>query len=125
MKPIKGEHPYMFVEGVYAEGQMGWRDVECVHACIRRNESSSGYSEIFGGAERIRKDRELRRNFLRYLEERGLAGVRLVISDKASGLVDALGDFYPAAKWQRCVVHWYRNAFGKCPARHARAVATC
>ena len=43
-----------------------------------------------------------------------------MISDKASGLVDALGDFYPAAKWQRCVVHWYRNAFGKCPARYAR-----
>lgn len=49
--------------------------------------------------------------------------MRLVVSDKASSLVDALGDFFPDAKWQRCVVHWYRNAFGKCPARNARAVA--
>ena len=49
--------------------------------------------------------------------------MRLVISDEASGLADALGDLYPDAKWQRCIVHWYRNAFGKCPARNARAVA--
>ena len=50
------------------------------------------------------------RNFFRYLKDRGLKGVKLVISDKASGLVDVLGDFFPAAQWQRCVVHWYRNA---------------
>ncbi len=50
-------------------------------------------------------------------------GVKLVISDKASGLVEVLGDFFPEAKWQRCVVHWYRNAFVKCPYKHAKSVA--
>jgi transposase-like protein len=30
----------------------------------------------------------------------------LVISDKSLGLLEALGEFYPQAKWQRCVVHF-------------------
>ena len=56
------------------------------------------------------------------MNERGLNGVKLVISDKASGLVEVLGDFFPEAKWQRCIVHWYRNAFSKCPRKHVRDV---
>ncbi|MBR2426834.1 MAG: transposase [Lentisphaeria bacterium] len=31
--------------------------------------------------------------------------------------------FFPEAKWQHCVVHWYRNAFVKCPYKHAKSVA--
>ena len=34
-----------------------------------------------------------------------------------------IGDFFPEAKWQRCVVHWYRNAFTQCPWKHVRDVA--
>jgi hypothetical protein len=34
-------------------------------------------------------------------------GVVLVISDKCLGLVEALGEFYPEADWQRCMVHWF------------------
>ncbi|MFY9148313.1 MAG: transposase, partial [Smithellaceae bacterium] len=42
--------------------------------------------------------------FLRHLKKRGLKGVRLFVSDKCLGLVESLADFYPTAKWQRCVV---------------------
>ena len=45
------------------------------------------------------------------------------LKDKSTGLVEALGDFFPEAKWQRCVVHWYRNAFAKCPKRKTGLVA--
>ncbi|NLN38656.1 MAG: hypothetical protein GX155_03585 [Smithella sp.] len=45
------------------------------------------------------------------LKTRGLKGVRLFVSDKCLGLVESLADFYPQAKWQRCVVHFYRNVF--------------
>jgi transposase-like protein len=38
---------------------------------------------------------------LRYLKERGLSGVRLITSDKCIGLVEALGEFFPEAQWQR------------------------
>ncbi|RRD68432.1 MULTISPECIES: transposase, partial [unclassified Desulfovibrio] len=55
------------------------------------------------------------RQFLRYLRERGLERIRLVVSDKSLGLLEALGEFYPAAAWQRCVVHFYRNVLHVVP----------
>ena len=39
-----------------------------------------------------------------------LKGVRVIVSDKCLGLYEIIGDFFPDAKWQRCIVHWYRNA---------------
>jgi putative transposase len=38
------------------------------------------------------------------LKERGLKGVQVFVSDKCLGLVENLADFYPEAKWQRCIV---------------------
>jgi transposase-like protein len=45
-----------------------------------------------------------------------------VISDKCLGLVEALGEFYPEAAWQRCVVHFYRNVMRVVPAGKVREV---
>ena len=53
--------------------------------------------------------------FLRHLKSRGLSGVQMFISDACLGLVESLGDFYPEALWQRCVVHFYRNVFSYVP----------
>src|SRR5262249_19505163 len=58
-----------------------------------------------------------------YLKERGLKGVRLIVSDKCVGLVEALPDFYPDAAWQRCVVHFYRNVFTTVPREKGKEVA--
>jgi hypothetical protein len=48
--------------------------------------------------------------------------VRLVISDKCLGLVEALGKCFPEARWQRCVVHWYRNVMWVVPTGKVREV---
>jgi transposase-like protein len=48
--------------------------------------------------------------------------VALVISDKCLGLVEALGEFYPEAAWQRCMVHWFRNVLTVVPTSKAREV---
>jgi len=61
--------------------------------------------------------------FLRHLKKRGLRGVRLIVSDKCLGLVESLGEFYPEARWQRCVVHWYRNVFSDVPKARVKDVA--
>ena len=53
--------------------------------------------------------------FLKHLKQRGLKGVDLIISDACLGLVESMGDFYPDAKWQRCIVHFYRNVFSAVP----------
>jgi transposase-like protein len=71
----------------------------------------------------MKEDKESWRNFLRYLKERGLKGVNLVISDKCLGLVEILGEFYPEAQWQRCMVHWYRNVFSVVPRGRRKEVA--
>jgi transposase-like protein len=57
------------------------------------------------------------------LKDRGLKGVRLIVSDKCLGLVEALGEFFPEAKWQRCMVHWYRNVFTAVPKGKVKTVA--
>jgi putative transposase len=48
--------------------------------------------------------------------------VGLFISDKCVGLVEALGAFYPEARWQRCVVHFYRNVLTAVPKGKVREV---
>ena len=89
--------------------------------CIGVNQE--GCREILGVAEGAREDTESWRSFLRYLKQRGLSGVDLIISDKSLGLVDVLGEFYPKAQWQRCVVHFYRNVFTVIPKGKRKEVA--
>ena len=67
--------------------------------------NDEGYREILSFAEGSRENKESWTNFLRYLKDRGLAGVKLIVSDKCSKQHGIIGDFSPDAKWQRCVVH--------------------
>ena len=122
MQPISGTHPYVFVDGVYLKRSWGG-EVQNVSVLVAVGVNEEGYREILGVAEGSREDKESWRNFLRYLKERGLKGVKLVVSDKCLGLYEIVGDFFPDAKWQRCVVHWYRNVFTMCPWKHLRDIA--
>jgi transposase-like protein len=74
-----------------------------------------GYRHILGVAEGDKEDRSGWLGFLRQLKDRGLNGVQLIISDACVGLVDAAAEVFPDARWQRCVVHWYRNVFSLVP----------
>jgi putative transposase len=56
------------------------------------------------------------------LKERGLARLELFISHKGLGLVEAIGEFYPEAAWQRCTVHWFRNVLTAIPTGKAQEV---
>jgi transposase-like protein len=76
---------------------------------------TDGYRQILGVAEGEKEDLEGWCGFLRHLKDRGLQGVRLIISDACRGLVEAAGELYPEADWQRCVVHFYRNVFSHVP----------
>ena len=62
--------------------------------------------------------------FLKHLKERGLAGVQLIIWDACLGLAESAAEFFPEARWQRCIVHWYRNIFSHVPACAHRMIAT-
>ena len=85
--------------------------------------NQDGYREIIGAAEGLKEDIESWKNFLVWLKERGLDGVKLVVGDKALGMVEAIGQVFPDAKYQRCTVHFYRNVFSVVPKQRVKAVA--
>jgi transposase-like protein len=121
-RPIEGEYAYVFLDGIWLKRSWGG-EVENVAVLVAIGVGSDGYRQILGVCEGTKEDKESWRNFLRHLKERGLRGVRLVISDKCLGLVEAVGEFFPEAKWQRCMVHWYRNVFTEVPKAKQKAVA--
>jgi putative transposase len=121
-RPIEGEHPYLFVDGVWLKRSWGG-EVRNLAVLVALAVSADGHREILGVVEGCKEDGESWRSFLRHLKERGLRGVHLVISDKCLGLVEALGEVYPEAAWQRCMVHWYRNVFTVVPRGRAKDVA--
>jgi len=86
--------------------------------------NNDGFREIIGVAEGSKEDKESWSGFLRYLKSRGLENIDLIISDKSFGLLEVIPDFYPKAKWQRCMVHFYRNVFFVVPHGKVKEVAT-
>jgi putative transposase len=120
-RAIAGEHPYVYLDGVWLSREFGG-EVRPVAVLVAIGVNAEGFREILGVAEGAKEDAESWRGFLRHLKGRGLKGVRLVVSDKCLGLVEALGEFFPEARWQRCVVHWYRNVMRVVPTAKVREV---
>jgi putative transposase len=121
-RPIEGEHVYVYLDGIWLKRSWGG-EVRNVAVLVAIGVSSEGHREILGVVEGTKEDRESWRNFLRHLKQRGLRGVQLFVSDKCLGLVEALGEFYPEAQWQRCMVHWYRNVWTAVPKGKVKEVA--
>jgi len=121
-KGLKGQYPFIYLDGISLKRSWGG-EVKNVSVLVCIGVNQEGYREILGVAEGAREDRESWRSFLRYMKQRGLKGVELVISDKSLGLIEVLGEFYPKAQWQRCVVHFYRNVFTVVPKGKRKEVA--
>ena len=122
MKPLEGKHPYIFLDGLWLKRSWGG-EVRNVSVLVAVGVNEDGYREILGVAEGAKEDKESWRNFLRYLKDRGLKGVNLVVSDKCLGLVEALAEFYPDSDWQRCTVHFYRNVWTMVPSGKVKEVS--
>lgn len=121
-RPIEGEHAYVYLDGIWLKRSWGG-EVRNVAVLVAVGVDADGFREILGVAEGAKEDKESWRNFLRYLKGRGLKGVQLVISDKCLGLLEALGEFYPEAQWQRCMFHWHRNVSRVVPRGRRKEVA--
>jgi hypothetical protein len=66
----------------------------------------------------LMESRSAWKDLLPGLKKRGLRGVELVVSDDHAGLVAAIGEVVPEADWQRCYVHFLRNALDHLPLKH-------
>jgi len=122
-RPIKGSHPYVFVDGICLKRSWGG-EVRNVSVLIAIGVAEDGFREVIGVAEGAKEDKEGWGAFLRSLKDRGLSGVQLVVSDKCLGLVESIAEVFPDAGWQRCIVHFYRNVFTRVPKGKVRDVAT-
>jgi transposase-like protein len=120
-RPLTGEYPYVYLDGIWLKRCWG-EEVEPMSVLVAIGVNLEGHREIIGVQVGSKEDKESWRKFLTYLKGRGLQGVRLVISDKCMGLVESLPDFFPKAKWQRCMVHFYRNIMTDVPRKKLREV---
>ena len=119
---IEGEHPYLYLDGIVMK--RSWAgEVRNVSLLVASAVNSEGFREILGICEGAKEDKSGWSAFLRHLVDRGLKGVQLVISDACRGLVESVADFLPEARYQRCMVHFYRNVFSHVPAGKLREVA--
>jgi putative transposase len=113
-QPITGSHPYVYLDGIWLKRSWGG-EVKNVAVLVAIGVNADGMRAILGVEEGKKEDKDSWLNFMRRLKERGLRGVRLLISDKCLGLVESLGDVFPEAAWQRCIVHFYRNVLSHVP----------
>lgn len=113
-RPIEGRVPYVYLDGIVLKRTWAG-EVRNVSVLVATGVSSTGHRKILGVAEGHKEDKAGWSGFLRHLKERGLAGVKLIISDACLGLVESAAEFYPETQWQRCTVHFYRNIFSVVP----------
>ena len=121
-RPIEGEYPYVYLDGTVLKKSWGG-EVRNISFLVAVGVSSDGFRDILGVAEGAKEDKSGWSSFLGYLKKRGLKGVRLFITDKNMGMVESIAEYYPEARWQRCIVHYYRNVFSLVPNGKVKEVA--
>ena len=104
--------PYLFLDATYCKVRLNSRVVSQA-VVIATGVSADGRREVLGCATGNSETEDFWTEFLRDLRDRGLTGVQLVISDAHRGLTNAIGTVMQGVGWQRCRVHFMRNALAK------------
>src|SRR5690242_8555815 len=112
-RPLTGEWPYLWLDATYLKVREGGRIVS-IAAIIAVAVNTEGRREIVGLGIGPSEAEPFWSNFIKGLVKRGLKGVKLVISDAHDGLRLAITRVL-SASWQRCRVHWMRNALAHVP----------
>lgn len=114
--------PYVYLDATYVKARVDHRIVSQA-VVIATGVTQDGGREVLGVMVGDSETEAFWATFLRSLRDRGLSGVRLVISDSHSGLVKAIRKVMLGAAWQRCRVHFVRNVFSVIPKGAAEMVA--
>lgn len=122
LRPLTREYRYVYIDGIYLKRSWG-NSFENVAIMVAIGVNDEGYREVIGCAEGFTESKECWAEFLSWLKSRGLRGVRMFTGDKDSGMVGALAEVFPDAKYQRCTVHFYRNVLAKVPKSKRSQVA--
>lgn len=110
-----GEHyPYLILDARYEKvREEGVIQSQAVLVALGIN--WDGQRQVLGVELANRESQSSWREFLLQLKQRGLAGVEFVVSDDHAGLKKAIAEIIPEAAWQRCYVHFLRNALDYLP----------
>jgi len=113
-RPLDEAYPYLILDARYERvregGVVGRRAV-----LIAIGINHDGRRCVLGVELANRESRTSWRDFLARLTERGLHGVEFVVSDDHEGLKQAVIQTFVGALWQRCYVHFLRNALDHLP----------
>ncbi len=114
-RPLEGSYPYVWVDATYVKARQDGRVVSQAVIIAVGVKAQTGEREVLGLDVGPSEDEAFWSAFLRSLVARGLSGVRLVTSDAHRGLKSAIEAVLPGASWQRCRVHFMRNALSLVP----------
>jgi putative transposase len=120
-RPIEGEWPYLWLDATYVKVRQNSRVVSAA-VIVAVGVNSDGRREVLGLDIGASEAEAFWTAFLRKLRQRGLRGVKLVISDAHDGLKVAVAKLLHAS-WQRCRVHFARNALAYAGKNGRRVVA--
>ncbi len=118
-----GPYTFVWLDALSLKCREGGR-IANVAAVVATAVNADGHREILGLDVLTSEDGAGWTAFLRDLVARGLSGVRLVISDDHTGLVQAISAVLPGASWQRCRTHFIRNLLTRVPKNAQGVVAT-
>jgi transposase-like protein len=114
--------PYLWLDATYLKARRNHRIVSRA-VVVATAVNTNGFREVLDVAVGDAEDEIFWTTFLRRLRERGLGGVRLVVSDAHGGLKRAITKTLAGAVWQRCRVHFMRTLLARVPKAHAEMVA--
>jgi putative transposase len=109
-RPLEGAYPYVWVDATYLKARQDGRVASVAVVIAVGVKAQTGEREVLGLDVGPSEDGAFWTSFLRSLVARGLSGVRLVTSDSHRGLKSAVEAVLAGASWQRCRVHFMRNA---------------
>ena len=116
------EYPYLYLDATYLKVRWGASVTSmALLACVGVDEE--GFREVLAVEVAGSEKGAAYASLLRGLLDRGLSGVKLVVSDDHEGIKAAVFDELPGVKWQRCVVHFERNVLAHVPASSTAEVA--
>jgi transposase-like protein len=122
-RPLSGAYPYVWLDATFVKARQDGR-VQSAAVVIAVGVTAAGEREVLGLDVGPSEDGAFWLAFLRGLVARGLGGVRLVVSDAHQGLKAAIAAVLQGAAWQRCRVHFLRNALALAPKSAQQLVAT-
>jgi putative transposase len=120
-RPIEGDWPYIWLDATYVKARRDHHIVS-VAVIIAVGVNTDGRREVLGMTTGNSEAEPFWVEFLRSLTRRGLRGVKLVVSDAHEGLKAAITRVL-SATWQRCRVHFMRNAMAHAGKTQRRIVS--